>query len=157
MSPRTPGSTPPLVVVDASVSLKWALDDEDAVAQAVALRHDALAGRLQLTAPSLWLYEVTNGLVVAARMNRLAGELGAQLLRHILGLRVVRLADPDPDAVYAASLRHRIAAYDAAYLALAETLGVPLWTGDRRFYEAVGPAVPLVRWVGDYPGADVRD
>jgi predicted nucleic acid-binding protein len=142
----------PLVVVDASVCLKWALDDEEAVAQAVALRDDALAGRFRLVAPSLWLYEVINGLVVAARMNRLAGDLGAQALRHILNLRVVHLADPDSDTVYAASLHHGIAAYDSAYLALAETLGVPLWTGDRRFYEAVGPAVPLVRWIGDYPG-----
>ena len=47
----------PFVVVDASVSLKWALNDEETISQAVALRDDALAGRSEMVAPSLWVYE----------------------------------------------------------------------------------------------------
>ena len=139
----------PFLVVDASVSLKWALDDEDGVVQAVALRDAAIAGRFEMVAPSLWLYEVTNGLITAVQRKRLATETGEQALQHIFTVGV-RLADPPIANVYQLSLQYKLAAYDAAYLALAESLGAPLWTGDRRFYEAVRDSADFVHWIGDY-------
>ncbi len=138
------------LVVDASVSLKWALDDEESVSQAVVLRDAALAGRWQMVVPSLWLYEVTNGLVTAVRRQRLAVETGLQALT-LLQTVGVRLADPEAGEVYEAAVRFRVAAYDAAYLALATALRADLWTGDRRFYDAVRHAADFVRWIGDYP------
>ena len=36
--------------------------------------------------------------------------------------------------------RANVTAYDATYVALAETLGCELWTGDRRLANADGPA-----------------
>lgn len=137
------------VVVDASVSLKWALDDEDDVEQAVAIRDHAIAGQFQIVVPSLWLYEVSNGLAMSVRRGRIEPDVGKQALTYMLALGI-RLADPETQSVYAQALRHGITAYDAAYLALAETLGVPLWTGDRRLYEKVEKVAPFVRWVGDY-------
>lgn len=142
-------SPSPYVVVDASVSLKWALDDEEAVTQAIALRDAALRGHHRLVAPSLWLYEVTNGLVMAVRRRRLATEMGAQALRHLLTLGV-RLADPAASDVYEQAVRYGLTAHDAAYLALAEALRAPLWTGDRRLHAAVQDATALVRWIGEY-------
>ena len=137
-------------VVDASVSLKWALDDEEAVAQTIALRDDAVEGRLTLFAPSLWYYEVINGLVTAARRRRLDPEIGRFGLERILALGV-RLVDPEATAVYDDSTRFGIAAYDAAYLTLASALQIELWTGDRHFYDAVRRDARLVRWIGEYP------
>jgi predicted nucleic acid-binding protein len=128
-------------VVDASVSLKWALDDEDAISEAAALRDEAIRGQFEMVAPSLWLYEVVNGLVTQ--------DAGRQALVHMLEISV-RLADPEARDVYQTALRYGIAAYDAAYLALAEALRAPLWTGDRRLYEAVSPSTSFVRWIGDY-------
>ena len=139
----------PYLVVDASVSLKWALNDEDAVEQAIALRDDALAGQFQMVAPSLWLYEITNGLVTAVRRARLAPDLGAQMLDLLQALGVC-MVDPSSADVYQQSLHYGIAAYDAAYLALAEALGAPLWTGDHRFYETVRNTTRLIHWIGDY-------
>jgi predicted nucleic acid-binding protein len=139
------------LVIDASVSLKWALDDEDGVAEAVALRDDAITGRFEMVAPSLWLYEVTNGLVTAARRGRIAPDIGSRALSSLLSLGI-RLVDPAADDVYQQSLDHQLAAYDAAYLALAEALGTQLWTGDRRFYAAVRDSVDVVHWIGDYLG-----
>ena len=51
------------------------------------------------------------------------------------------LLPPDPYLVRAAfdwTMRlERAAAYDSFYLALAETLGCPLWTADRHLHNAV--------------------
>ncbi len=138
------------IVVDASVSLKWVLDDEDAIDQAIALRDAGIAGRFEMVTPSLWFYEVTNGLVTAVRRLRLEPEAGIKALNHLSSLGV-RLADPEAGDVYRQSLHYGVAAYDAAYLALAEALGAPLWTGDRRFYQSVQSSTSLVRWVGDFP------
>jgi predicted nucleic acid-binding protein len=44
-------------------------------------------------------------------------------------------------------LRSNVTAYDAAYVALAETLGCELWTGDRRLASAHGPAC-VIRLLG---------
>jgi len=139
----------PYWVVDSSVSLKWALDDEEEVSRAVALRDAAIEGGFQMVAPSLWLYEVANGLVTAARRGRLTSQAGARALAHLVAVGV-QFADPETGDVYGRALRYGVAAYDAAYLALAEALGAPLWTGDRRFYETVRASAPLVRWIGDY-------
>ena len=137
------------VIVDASVALKWALNDEEYVAQAVALRDAAVRERrFEMLAPSLWVYEVANGLNVAARRGRIDGATGEQALRLLLALGV-RLVDPAPVDVYREAEQSGIAVYDAAYLALARALDAPLWTGDWRFYQAV-QGDPLVRWIGEF-------
>ena len=64
---------PSPLVVDASVVLKRQLEDEEGVPQALALRDDFLLhSRIDLTAPSLLLYEVTNAILTAARRGRLS-------------------------------------------------------------------------------------
>ena len=137
------------VVVDACVSLKWALDDEEAIAQANALRDSAIRGDLSFVAPGLWVYEIVNALVVASRRNRVTGEVAHRARRAILSVGV-RLVDPIPEKVHQLAYRYSISAYDAAYLSLADSLDVLLWTGDRRFYTGVSDGTDRVRWIGDY-------
>lgn len=136
------------LVVDASVALKWALDDEEAVAEAVALRDAAVDGRVRLLAPTLWIYELANGLVSAVRRGRLATVTGTRALGHLRAIGV-ELADPDPADTYREAVAHGISAYDAAYVALARALGAPLVTGDRPLARAVRGVE--VRWIGDTP------
>lgn len=140
----------PYVVVDASVSLKWALDDEDAIDQAVALRDAAMAGQFEMVAPSLWLYEMINGLVTAVRRARLEPQAGIEALNDLMFVGV-RLADPEAEDIYRQSIQYGIAAYDAAYLALADALDASLWTGDRRFYQSVQGSASRAHWIGDFP------
>ena len=142
----------PYVIVDASVALKWGLDDEEHVAQAVALRDDwVLYKKHRLVAPSLFYYEVINGLRTAVLRGRIAQELGAEILKNILGIGVL-LVDPEAERIYRLACNYGIVVYDAAYLALAKVLDCPLWTGDRPFYRAVHGKEPRVRWIGDYTG-----
>ena len=57
---------PSPLVVDASVVLKRQLEDEEGVPQALALRDDFLLhSRIDLTAPSLLIYELANGILTA--------------------------------------------------------------------------------------------
>ncbi|MCS7179582.1 MAG: type II toxin-antitoxin system VapC family toxin [Anaerolineae bacterium] len=138
------------IVVDASVSLKWALDDEDSVQQAVTLRNAAIfERRFQMFAPSLWVYEVSNGLRGAARRGRISSEVGEEALRYPLALSV-RLVDPDPIEVYRTASYYDIATYDAAYLALAESLDAVLWTGDERLYTTLKQRTHRIKWMGEF-------
>lgn len=136
-------------VVDASVSLKWVLDDEVEVAASVALRDSAARKRIQMLAPSLWIYEVINALWVARRRGRLDGRQSRLALRLLRGLGV-RMVDPEPEDCLEIAARLEISGYDAAYIALAEALGAELWTGDRKLFEQTRGKSEVVRWIGDY-------
>jgi len=138
------------VVADASVVLKWQLDDEDCIAQATALRDDFFAREVvNVIAPHLLVYEVVNGIATAARRRPIAGDQAIEALSNLMALGI-DLREVDPLMVLEMSLRYNLAAYDAAYLALAEAAQCDLWTGDRALYEAVRGESARVRWVGDY-------
>jgi len=140
-------------VVDASVMLKWQLDDEEAVAPALALRDDFLLhGRVGLAAPFLLIFELTNGLLTATRRGRLSRDQAEEGLALLLGAGV-RLMAVDAARVFSLSLRWKLTAYDGAYLSLAEKLDGQVWTGDRAFYTACRGKGSRVRWIGDYPRA----
>lgn len=139
------------LVIDASVMLKWQLNDEDHIEQALALRNDYLIHeRVALVAPTLLTYELTNGLSRAERRERLADGVADEALAMLLAC-AVRLERPVPGRLLETARRYAITAYDAAYVALAEQRGSELWTADRPLYEAAGGSQPLVRWIGDYP------
>ena len=136
-------------VIDSNVSLKWALTDEGFVSDAAALRRAVDNGDLELVAPSLWGYEVIGVLLVAMRRGRITIEASRKARDDILSVPV-RFVDPPATQVYELAIRHNISGYDAAYLALALELNVPLWTGDHRFYNAVQGGTDSAHWIGDY-------
>jgi len=138
------------VVVDASVILKWLLDDEESVPQAIALRDESLRTSSALVAPSLWVYEVTNGLVTAAKRDRISPTDVRLAIDDIL-LIGIQSRTPPVQRVASLAIAHRLAAYDSAYLALAEQENCELWTGDYAFYKTMRAKLPWVKWIGDYP------
>ncbi len=139
-----------LAVVDASVVLKWQFDDEDCVLQATALRDDYYArGVVKVIAPQLLMYEVVNGVATATRRKRLAEDKAIESVSNLVALGI-ELREVEPLRVLEVALRYDLAAYDAAYLALAEVERCDLWTGDRAFYQAVKDESHQVRWIGDY-------
>lgn len=149
MSPKAKRAGKTKLVIDASVALKWQLDDEECVLQAVALRDDCLKKSVEMCAPTLWLYETVNGFIVASRRGRFPSAEVSQALRDLFAIGV-KLRTPDPQRVAALALAHEITAYDSAYLALAEQEGCDLWTGDLAFYRAVGKKLRWVHWIGEY-------
>jgi predicted nucleic acid-binding protein len=139
-----------LVVVDASVVLKWLFDGEECVSQAVALRDDFyLREAIHVVAPQLLAYELANGIVVAARKKRISPDKATEAMSDLLALSV-ELREIEPLLSLELAFRYDLSAYDAAYLALARSEKCELWTGDKALYQAVKDEPLLVKWIGDY-------
>jgi predicted nucleic acid-binding protein len=82
--------------------------------------------------PTLWHYETVNVLRSAVLRKRLS-EPAAKKALHLLSEIPVEVVDPERQgrpAILEAALRHRLSAYDACYLALADARGVGLVTAD---------------------------
>jgi predicted nucleic acid-binding protein len=131
-------------VVDASVALKWYLDEEGS-REARAMRTQFEDGEVKLHAPELLLLEAAN----AFRFNRNADEDAVQerieklagygIIFHGVETGVLR------SAINLAWSRG-ITIYDALYCALAKELHIPLITADgvlMRKLEGTGIAIPL--------------
>ena len=97
-------------VLDASIVHDWAFVERHRTADAVRerLRTESAA------APSLWWFEVRNGLVVAERRGRVTEQQTARFLREILRLAITLDNSPNEAGVLALARRHRLTVYDAA-------------------------------------------
>ena len=136
------------MIVDASVILSAFFPDEEQ-AQAQALIREHVIGRVELVAPDLLLYEVTNAVVQARRRERINDEQAQNILASCEGLGITLQAVSWQQKLPLAQ-RFERSAYDAAYLALAEATGQPVVTGDRWRYNPVHEDQDWVRWIGDY-------
>ena len=148
----TPEPAVSVVVVDSSVSLKWVLPDEDHIAGARRLRRAVVRQQLARHVPLVWQHEIVNGLLVAARRHRLSAERTHTALDYMVRVPVTVHAI-DPQLLYRTAMRYGVGGFDAAYLAVAEALRAPLWTGDRRLFNTVSAAAPCVCWLGGFPAA----
>lgn len=132
-------------VIDASIVLDWAFAEGHPTAGAVRERLNADIAH----APSLWWFEVRNGLVMAERRGRAAADYAASFLGELVRLPVAIDQSPDEAAVMSLARRHRLTVYDAAYLELALRTASPLATLDRALAEAArAEQAPLL---GDPP------
>ena len=89
--------------------------------------------------PALWYWEMANGLLVASRRGRKEWSEVRPQLEWLGALDIV----VDDDSISAAwhltasiALRHRLTAYDAAYLELALRRSLPLATLDKALARA---------------------
>ena len=120
-----------IVTPDASVLLKWVLpgDDEQDGDAALSLRHEAVAGAVELVVPQLWIYEVGNTL--ARRFPDQAGDLLASLADF--GLTEARLDARWRTQAVTLAVAYEVAFYDAAYHAVALVHGGVFVTADERY------------------------
>jgi len=132
------------LVVDASIVLRWFLEDERTT-EADVLLDSVLAGHDEALVPPHLRTECFSALtrIVLREPHRL-GLATAQ--EHLASLETLPLQIAKPAGLYEHSLTefirrrlHPSMAYDMVYLTLAELLDLPLWTGDARFYYALRP------------------
>ena len=139
------------IVVDASVLLRAFPRDEEETRQVDRLLDDHADGRLVLIAPPLLKYEVANALRTAAVRQRISAFETRDALHVLLQAPVFYYnSDALVEEALNLSLRYERSAYDSVYLALAQHLRVPFFTGDRKLYQAVSGSFQWIRWIGDY-------
>ena len=121
-----------MIVVDASVIMAWLLR----------LRSIPLPGDQHVHVPHLIDTEVASAVRGHVGRGELDQRSGWDILHTFRRLAITRHATFSMlDRVW--ELRHNLTAYDAAYVALAETLQCPLVTGDARISRVPGPRCPV--------------
>lgn len=141
----------PKIVVDASVVVKWFLDDEEEVAAARRLRDQFVSFEVQVLAPSLIFCEVGNAFLVAHRLKRLTLRSATAKLQDFLDISLpVFFSLQTLKTAFNLASKHQLSVYDALYVALAHFESCDFYTGDRRLYRKLRRKLPWVRWVGDY-------
>jgi predicted nucleic acid-binding protein len=138
------------VVVDASLALKWVVE-EPYSAEAHALLNRWRETRRTLLAPALFLYEVTNALAKRMQRGQLTLEQSKEQLRFFLESGPL-LKQIGATHLRALELMERFGlptTYDAHYLALAESQRCECWTADERLWNSVKRELGWVRWIGE--------
>ncbi|MGL5811656.1 MAG: type II toxin-antitoxin system VapC family toxin [Nocardioides sp.] len=122
-----------MIVIDASAALSGLLNAGSA--------RESLAAE-QLHAPHLVDSEVASGLRRHVASQRIAADAGWAALEAWRRLSLTR--HPMPGLLERVwQLRQNLSAYDAGYVALAESLGCSLMTADARISRAPGVGCPI--------------
>jgi len=126
------------IVIDASVVLKWYLDDEDNGRPAVSLLERYVSQELDIIAPSLLGYEVINGLAIAKKRGRIRADKLQMAVQGFMDLEISQehISSFYPKVIHFYNI-YNVSAYDASYLALADEESIPLITADERLYNTV--------------------
>jgi len=120
------------LVLDANIAV-WAVTANPYMEQANRL----IEAASWIVVPSLWIAEVTSSLHKVFTVRGVPQEQARQVLEDALQIPD-RVELETPDLAWAAYLwadrLGQLAAYDGFYVALAERLGLVLWTADRDLY-----------------------
>jgi predicted nucleic acid-binding protein len=121
------------IVVDASVVVAALIDGGP-----VGTWADQILGTDHLVAPHLITAEAANILRRAAQSGQISSDVAALAHADLMAMRI-ELFSYEPFATRAWELREIVTAYDAWYVALAESIGMKLVTLDHRLVQASGP------------------
>jgi predicted nucleic acid-binding protein len=141
------------VAVDASIVIKWVLEESDSNVAEALLAEWIDQGKVIL-APELLAYEVANTLYQKVRKGAIAFDRANLALSKALGtgleLECIEDTVLSTKAIELANRFNLPAVYDAHYLALAEHKGCELWTADTRLWKTVSGKLGWVRLMSDY-------
>lgn len=122
-----------VLVVDASVAVKWVVPEVHAEAA-----HRVLSGQRTLLAPDLIWAEVGNVLWKKCRRGELTGELAYEMLRDVRHFPIQAVAIKSLlESAWEVAQRYQISVYDGLYLALALRHNCTLVTDDMQLCAAL--------------------
>ena len=128
-------------VIDSSAALALGLPDESSTA--VADFFEKITAKDDLWVPALWWYEVSNGLLVAERRDRINEAEALRIVEMYRGLPLETDFHSGPEALWrnrALAREHGLSVYDAAYLELAGRRELGLASFDRPLVKAAKKA-----------------
>ena len=133
-----------LLVVDASVALKWVVTEAGSD-EAGALLTDMVDGAVTLVAPEHLLGEVANGLRKRVAQRALLAADAVAALDAVIALGLELVSGPDRWLrCLRGALAWGVTTYDALYVLLALDLDAELITADARLADAArGQALPV--------------
>ena len=139
------------VVVDASVAVKWLIEEEDSD-RAISLARLWAGDGIQPVAPYLMPFEVSNALHRRVTAGEMEVDEAASLMDQLSSMDI-ELHHPrnlQGRALHLANQLGQRMTYDAHYLALADALGCDFWTADHQFYRVARPTARNIRWIREH-------
>jgi predicted nucleic acid-binding protein len=140
-----------IVVVDASVAVKWFIAEDNA--------NDALellGKNYELHAPDLLFLEVDNVLCKLIRRGLLSVDEGFDIHNKIFSFPIRFYPSQNfREEAFHLAIETKCSVYNCLYLALAEALDGRMVTADGKFFQALGnsPLSDRMVWVSDLLGA----
>lgn len=125
-----------MVIVDASVIIKWFDNDEEYSSEAEVILNKHLSDLETISVPDLLLYEFTNALATKTILPE------EKVLRNIKLLESysLQLIHVNYSLIHKAAIfskKYKVSVYDAAYAVLAEENKCDLVTADKKFVDRV--------------------
>lgn len=144
------------LVLDASAALALAVEDEPLHERALARLEEWSRHEISLCAPPLFESETDSALRRRVHLKTMSAAKAREARRLIalLRLEIVQSSETRELAYAIAERFDQIRVYDSTYAALAQVLGLELWTADERFFNSVHGShlkTPLswVRFIGE--------
>ena len=130
-------------VLDASVAISWCFPNDPAEDTQYSRRILTLLETRDAIVPEIWGYEMANALYVSCSLrSRITGQQVQEFLERLkaLPIRMERQDHWETVALESHARKWGVAAYDAAYLALALHRTLPLATSDQGLRNAAASA-----------------
>jgi len=121
-----------VTVLDASVTLAWALPDVQSDAADALVSGIATVGTL---APTVWPYEIASGIAVAQRRGRISTESANEALTIAMSIPI-EFVHPRAHVLFDIANATGLSVFDASYLAVCQAHDLPLATFDERMRRA---------------------
>lgn len=125
---------PESAVLDSSVVLKWFRKDEIWRASALQMRQAYLDGHMLIYVPDLLIYEIANVLRYKPDLTDQQAQEALDSL-YDLNIKIIEISQEMIKGAVRLAYSYGITVYDAAFLALAESLKVKFVTADEKLSE----------------------
>lgn len=123
-----------MIVLDASVVIKWIFTDEDGGERARYFKERHISGEEIIAVPELFFYEIANVLATNTKLS-VENTNEAFSLVWDFGLEVFNFGLEEFSIGIMLSRQYKISLYDAVYIELARRLHCNFVTADRKLYE----------------------
>lgn len=127
------------LILDASVAISWCFPNDPTETTAYSRYVLDLLEEVDAIVPEIWAYEIANNIFVSHALRKRISETQIRefvALLEQLPIRVDRCEWGETLRLESLARKHRLAAYDVAYLETARRLKLPLATTDQPLQRA---------------------